>query len=175
MSLVSQFLLYNERCTHHFTGTHSKCVLSSSLVPSYMSWKQKCSTLKEWIFTVGNLLFPWMLEGGWEATGSPPYFTLFCVLDLQHSRSQQICSSPAHTSFLKPAYFRSTGICDVTLVSILFLDCVHCPHLNDISQTNILRWNSQWNDYWFGLIARDILILWAKQRMIAKVITIYSN
>jgi len=138
MSLVSQLLLHNERCTHHFTDANSKCVLSSSLVVlSYASWKQKCNTLKQWIYTVGILLFPCLLEGGLGATGSPSYITLFCVLDLQHSSSQQIRSSPAHLSFLKPAYFRSTGICDVTLVSILCLDCVHFPHLNDLK--NILR------------------------------------
>jgi hypothetical protein len=131
MSLVSRFLSHDERCTHHFTDANFMCVLSSLLVgPSYMSWKQNCNTLKQWIYTVGTLLFPCLLEGGCEATGSPSNITLLCFLDLKNSSSQQISSSPAHVIF-ETHVFQVYRICDVTIVSILCFSFVYYLHLND--------------------------------------------
>jgi len=129
MSPVSRFLSHDERCTHHFIDANCMCVLLSSLVgPSYMSWKQNCSTLKQWIYPVGTLLFPCLLEGGCEATGSLSNITLFCFLDLKKTLQASESVLLLHMSFLKHAYFRSTGICDVTLVSFLCFNFFHCLH-----------------------------------------------
>lgn len=134
MSLVSQFLSHNERCTHHFTDANSKCVLSSSLVVlSYVAWKQKCNTLKQWIYCRHPIISMYVGRRMRRIWFTFMYYTLLFL-------RFKTLFKPANPFFsctmssLKHAYFKSTRICDVTPVSILCLDFVHYPHLNDIKR-----------------------------------------